>query len=484
MEEDYKALKYSYLRLEAQYKELRGLLEHKKKQWSEQFADYELTNDKMRRFCEEILSMRRLHAEKSRHWSDMDLDELLAEARKAYFEFIENDTKLIKQILATAEERRQIIEGLEDQIAAMKMNPGNINLAADETKALDDKEKQKPAEDKNYSPSMKEALLKGNVVITEDETDSPVLHETEKDLIETATQISEQAKVTRRSMAKTETRKKAEERAKVKNKKQISIYTEDLNKAKEIMKDIDWLMLDIIAETGYSTYSDIEDAMLRRNAELTKYAIYNAEKTLESAQLVDVVKASVPLSGAFRAIKLSDKGVMMYKREYDKTPVQSEMSRILAEHGSVEHGYGIKSIADTLIANKTFKSVEYMTRRTPIKFNDGSSCMPDIICTDKNDYKIYIEYELGNTTQTEFNGKMSKCAKISRYINIIGPNDKALDNLKTQVQRWMETKGRSIDKKVIRLTTASKVKDVNIIKDSNWKMVFRPERGIEPEVNA
>lgn len=127
---------------------------------------------------------------------------------------------------------------------------------------------------------------------------------------------------------------------------------------------------------------------------------------------------------------LSEAGKEAYERKTGKKPTESEYEAIVREHGTADHGYGIRAVARLLMDSEFVKSrhaeVEYLNNRRQIKAGEDSFFIPDITIRWKNRdgkdaHPVYLEYE---TTKTERSNFFDKCNKYFEYgnkINIIVP---------------------------------------------------------------
>lgn len=97
---------------------------------------------------------------------------------------------------------------------------------------------------------------------------------------------------------------------------------------------------------------------------------------------------------------------------------------------------------------------------------------------------MYIEYECGNHTQTNFNGKCNKMLNFTNTLNFIVPNRKGEEIINSQVRKWIDNKGiEALNYVKIRVTSAAIIKDVNLLEDSSWHFVYNLSKREIPEVN-
>lgn len=481
MNESYESLFQAYQRLKARVKDLEEQLGQKQTQWSEREAETAITNRMVRELCEDILSRKKQKTDKGNSWMRMSLKELLTEAKKAFAEYSVDNRETLSQVLRTAEDRRMVIEGLENQISVMKNNPGTATLSQEEILKAVQKEREMEQLMLNAGSKAKQALDEGRITVLMEDTDEfDVL---EQELLEASMNLTEQARITPKSIPMTESRKRKEEMKKFKDNHQKTMYMEDIAEYEKELTDMDMTLLLLLGTTGVSIQKEILEKMMKKDVEYNETAIRQSLKKLQNMHLLKKEDVRTPLRGGLKLFRLDEKGIIIYKGKTGKKPVKSEMEKVISEHDSYPHGYGILEIAALLEKMPYVKSVRSMNRNNPIQLGAGSSVIPDIICTDTNDARMYIEYECGNHNQTNFSAKCSKLCKLDKCVNIIAPNDDAMKKLMGQVVRWMTSKGHSIDQYTIRLTTSAHIKDRDLRKNSGWKIVYHPEKGVEPVVN-
>lgn len=140
--------------------------------------------------------------------------------------------------------------------------------------------------------------------------------------------------------------------------------------------------------------------------------------------------------------------------------------------------------AEILKENERFRNVNIWNRKHPLKIREGMSYIPDIICTTLDGKQMYIEYECGNHTQTNFNGKCNKMLNFTNTLNFIVPNRKGEEIINSQVRKWIDNKGiEALNYVKIRVTSAAIIKDVNLLEDSSWHFVYNLSKREIPEVN-
>ena len=177
-------------------------------------------------------------------------------------------------------------------------------------------------------------------------------------------------------------------------------------------------------------------------------------------------------------------GKAVYKAKFDKDAVLSEAEKILKDHSSYPHGYGIKQIAQVFEGDKNNKEVIWLTGRKRIQINEGTYWIPDIVCVNNEGNKSYYEYETGHTSQTDFNAKCNKMTKVTDTLNFLAPNGTVVTTLTDQVSKWVKNRGiGSLKSITVRITSKEQIKGRNLVKNENWKVVFLLNKSEDPKIN-
>lgn len=138
---------------------------------------------------------------------------------------------------------------------------------------------------------------------------------------------------------------------------------------------------------------------------------------------------AIMLNGA-KLYRLSEAGKEIYERKTGKKPTESEYEAIVREHGTPDHGYGIRAVARLLMESDFVKSrhaeVEYLNNRKKIQAGEDTFFIPDITIRWKNRdgkeaHPVYLEYETTKTDKSDFFDKCNKYFEYGNKINIIVP---------------------------------------------------------------
>ena len=163
--------------------------------------------------------------------------------------------------------------------------------------------------------------------------------------------------------------------------------------------------------------------------------------------VIKMTKVPIPGSPNFHVYELTKLGTDCFTFLFGKEPIESDAEAIRKQHTTLEHGYGIQRTAELIKTHPYTKSLQdsdvvYITRDkgNTIKTSQRRSYIPDIIIKyknkDKEQKQQFIEYETGKCTVTDFADKCIKIACISKYINIIVPNNAAKSNTLEKINKF------------------------------------------------
>lgn len=491
MAKDYDVLFSKYNVLIARNRDLKQELDTKTSEWEKRETEFHTTEKLARELCESILahdkSEIKLGTDGS--WDDFKTNELIRRAKDSYAKDRKNTHEVLLQLLNSLEERRRTIEDRDSQIAYLMTNADRSITQEDLDELVDKKKKPEPAAPEPATPTPKNPRpKKTGVAAIQGEPEDTTPEDT--DLYDDIDNIRAEATPlpsgipTALPRQTQEARQKARERA---LKEHVEgTYVGQYEKLTSGLSQEAWGMIQLMGETGISIYPDLEKELLTRETSFTPNKVRVAEKMLHSKELIDVTKISHPIRKILSLLELTTIGRMVYEKKFGKKAVESEMSRIAKEHDNYNHGYGIKALADELRGTNQFREVNEMNRNHPIQIRDGIRYIPDIVCKTKSGRTIYLEYECGYTTQTDFNGKCSKMMTVTDTLNFIGPNLDVANTLRDQVSHWIKNRGAETLKAfTIRVSNVSQIMHSSLVPDSDWKFVFKPEeKGAEAYVNS
>lgn len=216
-----------------------------------------------------------------------------------------------------------------------------------------------------------------------------------------------------------------------------SLTLEKVDSYKAVMTETMWDIVKAIGEKGFSKSNDIIDYIMDIKPSTKKSSISPNLTTLKKMNVLNVETVSTGYR-RFNLYKLTSKGITMYKEEYGCDIVENEMNLIIKQHDNIQHGYTIKDTVELLL--KYHNCTEAIMDRTQvsIKLPNGKTYIPDIIATNQKGEKMFIEVELGNTPQKDFNDKCSKMLEVTNKFYIITDSDTTIkDKLEKQVASWI-----------------------------------------------
>lgn len=208
------------------------------------------------------------------------------------------------------------------------------------------------------------------------------------------------------------------------------------------MTDIMWDIMEAIGTQGFAKSNDILNWI--DNKSPNKYAKSNILNSLTTLKKMNILTAENVSTGyrRFQIFKFSQKGEEMFRAYFKKEPVESEIDKIIRDHDNVVHGYTIKDACELLI---NYHNCVYATmdrQEVTIKLPNGETYIPDIIAEKENGEKMYIEVELGNTPQKDFNNKCSKMLQVTKNLYFVTDVDETIrKKLEGQVSMWILSMG-------------------------------------------
>ena len=213
----------------------------------------------------------------------------------------------------------------------------------------------------------------------------------------------------------------------------------------------------VIGKYGVAEVQDIEKLLKQQGYKTNMPAIANAIKNLLKADILINYNVSTG-KRSFYVYKMSEFGKGLYKVLYQEEPAESEIDMMIKQHDSIEHGYTIKEVVKILTDKWECPDVSMDRDKNTIKLPNGHSYIPDIIATTREGKKLYIEVELGNTYQDEFNMKLKKMLNITNSIIIITTSEEVVKSkLENQVKAFLKFIGKNSEYKgaTIKITTTN-----------------------------
>lgn len=216
-------------------------------------------------------------------------------------------------------------------------------------------------------------------------------------------------------------------------------------------------VLYVIGKHGVAEVQEIERWLKQYGYKSNMPAIANAIKNLLQKEILTNFSVSTG-KRTFYVYKISEFGKGLYKALYQEEPTESEIDIMIKQHDNIEHGYTIKEVVKILTDKWECSEVSMDREKNTIKLPNGQSYIPDIVATTKDGKKLYIEVELGNTYQDEFNMKLKKMLNITNSIIIITTSEEVVKNkLENQVKAFLKFIGKNSEYKgaTIKITTTN-----------------------------
>lgn len=112
-------------------------LAKKKEQWEKREREFNITEKLTRELCEDILAKdgEEMKLGEEYSWSSIPINKLIKKTGDVFRQYNSDRTELEKKLMKTAEERRQQIESLQDQIIRMKTKDSNGDFSTENKSA-------------------------------------------------------------------------------------------------------------------------------------------------------------------------------------------------------------------------------------------------------------------------------------------------------------------------------------------------------------
>lgn len=191
-------------------------------------------------------------------------------------------------------------------------------------------------------------------------------------------------------------------------------------------------------------------------------------KYLVDLNLFTVTKISTGVRN-ISILSLTNVGMMVYMMIFKRNASKFEHQLLAEDHDNAVHAYMILDTKSILEEKGIYYGVSMDRSRNTIQLHDGRECIPDVVGLRKGEMDLY-EVECGNHHQADFDNKLNKLTRVTKCINIVGPNRNVVTKkLKKQVENWIEYNGR-IDLLrrgiIVRLTT------ITDLKNDKWTYIY------------
>ncbi|MBO4694279.1 MAG: hypothetical protein J5659_07820 [Clostridia bacterium] len=204
--------------------------------------------------------------------------------------------------------------------------------------------------------------------------------------------------------------------------------------------DLDWKTFRIIVSEGISEEKEaietVSTRLIREDCYFYNYtSIWRVVKKLVNTNMFKSVEINTGYR-IFNILVLTTIGTIAYMEKFKKNPAKAEHERIMANHGSILHGYMIKDVK-SILEKLGYANVTIERKENCIKLFDDRQIIPDVIGR-KNGTVQFFEVECGNHNQGDFNDKCDRLKAITRNINIVAKNRyDAKTKLLPQIESWV-----------------------------------------------
>lgn len=469
----YKTLLSKYNVLLARCRDLEEQNGVKTRHWKAEEERFKKVEDLARKLCEMILA--KDHTEmvlgENRSWYATPVDELLLRAMKSYKTYNQETTRILNAIQDEAEKRRSKIEGLEDQIQQYLAGNGFVAPIG----------KVDPAggTEDEFAPTVATPAHAGKIELIIEESGDNAEEEDVKAISELI-EISEQSKLTTNAVPVSDAVDKVRKREQQREGAMMA-HLVDLVEFEKRFNHVMWAVLNAIGGTGVAKFPEIEKCVLESDPSIVKTKLRTATMELFKMKVLDQDSLNLPLTPRVLVYKLTDIGVRLYRKHFEKMPSESEIDRVRKEHDNLEHGYGIMDLEKVLVESGRYREVHIFNRNRAIHISGNRQYVPDVIALPvKGNFTEYIEYERGFHTQADFNAKCNKMCKVTRFVNFVAPNKTVLiKKLKPQVDAWIKERGLEGIKNIrVRLTTPNELRVADPA--DAWLIVYDLSKDPEP----
>lgn len=223
----------------------------------------------------------------------------------------------------------------------------------------------------------------------------------------------------------------------IEDKNSPKLTIENIASYMDAMTEPMWDIVYAIGSQGFAKSNDIVDYINKDGEKHTKSAILTSITSLRKMSVLTNDTISTGYR-RFQVYKLSTKGEAMYKSKYGKDIVESEIDKIIRDHDNIIHGYTIRDTKELLLDVHKCKSANMERSEVSIKLPNNKTYIPDIIAINPNGEKMYIEVELGNTPQRDFNDKCTKMMEVTKNFYFVTDTDNTIKSkLEGQVSMWV-----------------------------------------------
>ena len=434
-----------YYRLLARVKQIKQDGEKTKTELEKTKNELKNIEKKARDFCEEILKKEietdTGAAQKGKSWGTTKTVTMIENARASYAKNESVMSDLYKKMIEANEERSEKISKLKKQLEILKDEQDDDDLPLQEEEDRDDE--STPANEggsrdsRNIStPNKKKAE---EIVITEEDED---YGEQDMDIDFINEGLAGRSRGRTGIKHRDSTKRIEHEQKKQEERKAVS--DKETDRLMKNLNDDEYNIIYAIGHYGYSEYKTISD-WLHENRNMKNSRVRSQTQNLVSKGIIYSEKGEdIPTKPNIIFHRLTETGKDIFLKKYGHEACVSEMEKIISEHTSIAHGYGIKITAEMIRDSEYFKDrkavVEYINGRKPIPVSDNTNekYVPDITIRVPEKDLIYIEYETNKCSEDDLFRKCNKMLRVTENLYFIAPSPKSFETLKMRLNKWVE----------------------------------------------
>lgn len=435
-----------YYRLLAHVKQIKQDGEKTKAELERTKSELKGIEKKARDFCEEILKKEietdTGAAQKGKSWGTTKTVTMIENARASYAKNESVMSDLYKKMIEANEERSEKISKLKKQLDALREEQDEDDLLSQEE---DDADNPDIPEDDGSSNKGKDVASSSHkskpeeIIITEEDDD---YGEQDMDIDFINEGLAGRSRGRTGIKHRDSTKRIEHEQRKQEERKAVS--DKETDRLMKGLNEDEYNIIYAIGHYGYSEYKTISD-WLHENRNMKNSRVRSQTQNLVSKGIVYSEKGEdIPTKPNIIFHRLTETGKDIFLKKYEHEACISEMEKLISEHTSIAHGYGIKITAEMIRNSEYFKDrkavVEYINGRKPIPVSENSNekYVPDITIRVPEKDLIYIEYETNKCSEDDLFRKCNKMLRVTENLYFIAPSPKAFETLKQRLNKWIE----------------------------------------------
>lgn len=400
-------------------------------------------------FCRALLNSEFAPEEKVKI-SDMDAFTLLDFMDQTIKEKNIKEKDILLELSDVIKTKSQEIESLKIQISHLLMRDQQIKDFD-----IPEKPKEEPKEEKII-----QGVPRVSIIEDDDEEDSD---KKKLKLAESLITIDSEDK-------NTQLMEKLKEELKVRTEQaqsqEVMAHVVNLNDYLNKITDTMWDILAALGK-GLSESKDLKKIIVKNS--VNDSAFNTSLIQLRKMNVIEQAKINTGWRW-FNTYEITSFGKRIYYEKFKENPLEGEKAILQKEHTTAMHGYCIKDTAYILQAVFGYDSVSITKKENTTKLMNGEVYIPDIIAKKKQGSIVdYIEVELGNHTQKDFNHKCEKMRMVAKDLYFVVPDADTMNKILTrQISQWVLEKGgkEKLKGTTIYLTTTTK------LNESKWEIIY------------